>query len=496
MGMAASQINFLGLTRRKNDIASELQSLSLQKMATTREAQRISKNYQNALTATKYQWSNNGGASYTDLSYSNLMRPSSANQNTPYLITNMDGKVVLDSKYEKYAKMLSPDGKSGGDWTSVRTEILSDLTGIPADKLNNANTTNESVNAAVENVEKLKAEGECLKEPVNSDTASEFFERAGTIVTDNKTFDIESLYNSASSWINLGGASAAQTTLTNLLNGIAQNMSKFLTEEDAANFTEACNTYMTEYGHFFGSTSESDKQALENGTMGIKYSKYTYSVNLKTVLDTILGSYKSASQAEGLDSFGQNDMGTEVFYTRDKESTEWKEWKEDFDAWQTEYDAAIDAYNAAVDTDNQATTAEEENNIKFYDQLFSAIAEKGWVVNSQVQDNDYLNNMLQNNQYFITTIVSDVDEEGNLDYEYNTDLASNCSNIVKVNDTDAQNAAQIQYEYEKSIVSEKETRIDTRMENLQTELSSINEMAKSVENVREENNERTMNIFA
>lgn len=41
------------------------------------------------------------------------MRPGSANKNNPYLITNGDGKVVLDSKYQQYAEMISPDGKAG-----------------------------------------------------------------------------------------------------------------------------------------------------------------------------------------------------------------------------------------------------------------------------------------------------------------------------------------------------------------------------------------------
>mgnify|MGYP000272006863 FL=1 len=156
----------------------------------------------------------------------------------------------------------------------------------------------------------------------------------------------------------------------------------------------------------------------------------------------------------------------------------------------------VEEYNAAVDSDNQALTSEEESNINFYEKLFTAIAEKGWVANSQIEDNDYLNNMLQNNQYYITTMEEQTDSDGKSYFEYSQDIASNFENVFSVNDTDAQNEALINYEYEKSVINEKETRIDTRMQNLETEQSAINEMIKGIETVRNDNTERTFGIFA
>ena len=81
---------------------------------------------------------------------------------------------------------------------------------------------------------------------------------------------------------------------------------------------------------------------------------------MKIILDTILGSYESASVVDGQDSYGDTSMGTRVYYTRDKNSVEWQNWKASHDAWQAEYDAAVEEYNAAVDSDNQALTSEEE----------------------------------------------------------------------------------------------------------------------------------------
>ena len=189
-------------------------------------------------------------------------------------------------------------------------------------------------------------------------------------------------------------------------------------------------------------------------------------------------------------------MGTEVFYTRDKNTTAWQNWNTKYNDWEKRYNTAMSEYEAAVNNDNMALDSEEESNIKFYDQLFSAIAQKGWVANSQIEDNDYLNNMFQNNQYFITTMDEQVDDKGKKYFEYSTDLASNMNNVFAVNATDLQNEALTKYEHEKAIINEKETRIDTRMTNLETELSAINNMMKGAETVRNDNVERTFGIFA
>ena len=301
MGMAASQVRLLQLTSRKNTIGYQLQNLSLQKTALSRDMQRVTRNYQEALNTKTLKWSNNAGVSYVDLSYANLMRPGSANKNNPYLITNGDGKVVLDSKYQQYAEMISPDGKAGGDWESNRTQILASLTGISSEKIDAAFASNAALDAAAEKVNSLQEEGDKLKEPVNNDTAVQFFKRAGNVTVNTIPYNIGSLYNSASTWTNLGNASTASSTLTNILNGIANNMKNYLTDEDYANFTEACKNYMDDNGHYFGGTSEADRQGLESGIAGIKKDGDNYTVNMKIILDTILGSYESASVVDGQD---------------------------------------------------------------------------------------------------------------------------------------------------------------------------------------------------
>ena len=148
MGMAASQTNFLRLTSRKHDITVQVQRLANQEMSLTRDMTRISREYQEALNTKILKWSNNAGVSYSDLSYKTLMSPGAANKNKPYLITNNNEQVVLDSKYAKYAAMISPNGAAGGDWQSNRAKILSELTGISEEKINASSTAGAAVTEA------------------------------------------------------------------------------------------------------------------------------------------------------------------------------------------------------------------------------------------------------------------------------------------------------------------------------------------------------------
>ena len=102
MGLSSTQVRLLQLTNRKNDIGLELSKLSNSKVALTRDMQKLSRDYNNKINQKTLKWSNNGGASYVDLSYQNLMRPSTMNLNKPYLITDQSDRIVVDNQYDKH----------------------------------------------------------------------------------------------------------------------------------------------------------------------------------------------------------------------------------------------------------------------------------------------------------------------------------------------------------------------------------------------------------
>lgn len=502
MGMAASQVRLLQLTSRKNTIGRNLQELSLQKMSLSRDMAKVAKNYQNALNSKTLKWSNNSGVSYVDLSYSTLMSPNAANNNTPYLLTNTNGQVVIDSKYEKYAQMISEKGSAGGNWEDNRIKILSELVGVSEETLNDANVKSDALDESTKKANDLQEELYVIeaKEPTVNKSAEELMEYAGTItlndvvttifnnlsIKTDSSYDIAKMYKNSST-ISLGNSTTSASTLNKLLTSISDNLKNYLSDEDIEHFKEACDTYFKDTSTLFDST----KDELKNSGTGVTLDGKTYKINVKTMIDDILGIYCSEGGSNEASAYG-----TTEYVTRDKNSDKWQEWKASCDAKKAEFEAAKKEVSADVDANNQVLTAEQESKINFYDQLFTAVAEKGWECNYEVEDGSYLNEMLQNNQYFITTMKTAENDDGKSYYEYDDAIASNMDNIVTVNDSAVQQEAQVEYEYQKSKISEKESRIDTRMQDLETEQSAINTMIKGIETVRNDNIERTMGIFA
>ncbi len=481
MGMAASQVRLLQLTGRKNDIGRQLQSLSAEKMSLTREMKGVTKDYQNALSSKVFKWTTNSGANYVDLSYNTLMKPNSANNNTPYLLTNTNGAVMIESTYKKYAEMISPNGASGGDYESVRTEILASLCpNITEEEIEKANEASEALENATIKLNDLKEIEP--QEPVNYSNANTFLANAGTI---------SGINISQGGTLNIGDSTTAASGLSSFINELKTKMANVLSEKDKTAFNSACDNFYNDYSAHIGSSSESSKNLLENESSPLRLNESNYTLNVSMALENILGQYESAGgDAE------QNSYGTMTYAWRDKDSTEYTTWQTEYETWQSEYNAAQEEYKTALDNNNQVFTAANSSEIAFYDRIFNAIAENGWEYNNQISDNDYLNQMLQNNQYFITTVNTGTDEDGKTIYEYDSSIASNFDYLISVNDSDAANEALAEYEYQKSIINEKESRIDTRMQDLETEQSAINEMIKGIESVRNDNVERTFSIFS
>lgn len=96
MGMAASQVRFLSLQNRKNTIGLNLMTLSNRKTALSRDMSRVANEYNNAMNQKTLKWSNDSGVTYSDLTYDKLMKPNELNTTLPYIITDAQGRVVLD----------------------------------------------------------------------------------------------------------------------------------------------------------------------------------------------------------------------------------------------------------------------------------------------------------------------------------------------------------------------------------------------------------------
>ena len=97
MGMSASQVRFLSLQNRKSRIGRDLTTLSNRKMALSHDMNKVARNFTNALNNINLKWSNDKGESYQNLDYEMLMRPNQYNWDTPYIISDREGRVVVDN---------------------------------------------------------------------------------------------------------------------------------------------------------------------------------------------------------------------------------------------------------------------------------------------------------------------------------------------------------------------------------------------------------------
>ena len=466
MGMAASQARFLGLTRRKNDIQCELSKLSMQKMSLTRDMNKVSKEYQASISTKKLQMSC-GSANYVDMSYSNLMTPNSVNQNNPYILTDMKGRVVVDEKYKEYAEMISADG-TPGDWSECRSEVLARLTGLSEEDIDNADGY---YMAFLDNQDALYQLDE--QEPLNR---SSFTHQ-----------DSNSLKNLLQK---LGSAGSISDWAS-----AYEDSNQKISTSDISSVMEAINSNL---GKYFLEDSDKFKSACDVVKESLLGNPNVTEISVKDLIDKLIGAYKTEGGAFASSAYADAQGNTyPVWY--DVDSAAYAEYKQKHDAWQAERDEAERIMKESLEAYNQIFTADKENLIKFYDSLFSTIAEKGWSCYGEVSDSDYLNQMLQNGMFNITTVDREFVSKGNCEYSYentyNTDIALNCKNVVQVSDSDARDAALVKYEYEKSLINSKESRIDQRMKNLETENAAISQMIQSIQNVINNNIEQNMNIF-
>lgn len=495
MGISSHQVRLMQLTDRKHDIGRDLCRLANDKLELTRDMNEASKEYQEGLRAKTLKWSPNSGITYYDLSYKNLMRPGMMNKNTAYLLTDSSDRVVIDYDYQKYAQMISPNGQAGGNWDANRSKILSELVGVPESTINGVDASSATVEAALAELDAVKAKkpkidfketkkmSEILEEYLGKDTGASQAKFKGAD-------DWKEAYTKAGK-INLGSNKPADI-LSNVGSRIANGLaSVFVTESSDFNAEKSpihdiVNGLVTGQSAVIAKDEESSYLSKDGND---------YHLDVNNFINTII------SELQGYFDCKQvgDDYNIEYYNTK---SDKFKNYKTEKANWEANLSAAQAKYDSAVSSDNALLTADQETQIDFYDDLFSTIAEKGWTYNANVNDEDYLNQMLQNNLYTITTVESkrvksnEFTEDYFWENIYKTDIASNMTNIFAVNDTEARNDAQVEYERKKAVINAKENKIDTRMQNLKTEQDAINTMIQSIQSILDENIDEKFSIFS
>lgn len=170
----------------------------------------------------------------------------------------------------------------------------------------------------------------------------------------------------------------------------------------------------------------------------------TVSINLNNIAQAFLTSYVQYMQ--GIDS---SEYG----------------WQKGLKSDCTLYNPEKDDFMFTIVTDTEVDTGDSELYANFYDALFNQICINGWTENDQIDDEEYLAEMLKSGMTFISSISDDgYYYQGN----YSTD-----KNILEVTDDEAIARAEAKYNTEKTKIENKEETIDLKMKNLDTEISSL-----------------------
>ncbi len=537
MGMAASQGRLLTLTARKNSIGFQLEGLSMQKMSLSREMQKVSKEYNTGLNAKRFKWSNNSGVDYVDLSYGAIMRPSAVNQNKPYLISDTNGRVVLNKKYKDLAEKFSPNGLPVGasEYEAKRNEILSQL-GLSSEGINSmetAKTARDDANKAL-NEARNKWQDKLSNEPTGTntkDTGYKSIEDLLKLIKSEVGLDKEVPFvaddKDKSGWWGFHSKALDKYYSNSEEEQYKKDMQEWAKTHDTPlrvkageiidQIFKALSKYFVNDSSGALGSEASDNDKFKSVCDTIKGTIFPYGatpealykdnkINVEEILRQIMHDYQNPTEGNGPSkSSKQSTNGETKYFLRNTSDSSWKKWKSELDEAYKNYKSVEDTYTKAqTEYENNALSAQDNTELKFYDTLFYSIAEKGWVYDAQIEDNDYLNNMFQNNQFYITQVT----ENGNYDpdeknlsykqnkYNYDTAAATNFDKMYLVNDEDSRQEALTIYEDKKARIKIKEQRIDTRMKDLETEQSAINNMIKGIETVRNDNVEAYFSIFS
>ena len=130
MGLAASQARLLTITARKADCEFQSMNLSHQKIALSRDMEKISDEYQAAMNKTKLVYDFYGtGTSQMNLNYALLMTPSVYNDYFPKFLTDKQNRVVLSPEYAAAAKAagIPYEGYNGTPSSEIRNAFVEAL---------------------------------------------------------------------------------------------------------------------------------------------------------------------------------------------------------------------------------------------------------------------------------------------------------------------------------------------------------------------------------
>jgi len=542
MGLAASQARLLTITARKSDCEYKSMAYSHQKIALSRDMNIVSEEYQNALEQTKLVYDFYGtGDESTQLSYNLLMSPSKLNDYMPSPITDQSGRIVLDSKLAAAAQEagIPQEGLGCTPSSDIRDRFISGLyhagliTETMADSITGVKYNAEMGLGSVDTID-YTTETVTYEEFVNTYLSSVEFDFSDLLLSSGGSNLELGQYTSGSySTVSADGGSGAKLTLAQILNGdyaitglqwdnknyvsgygqicavdkvgsstywdtLAEALSAYLDPNDSyaqAALEYAKNQTISKVECLGVGTAE-EARDLSNAASRQKSSHskdYKVKNQVQNNTDDYVG-YLYVENKKGYKNDGYNNgYGLDISNITKAFFTYFAQYMEGIAT--SDYEVTnMKSTSNFVDDDfsfdivvGADTSGDSTLYASFYDALFNQIATKGWVENNEVQDNEYLQTMLQNGSMYISTVADD-------NYYYQGNYATN-TYIKEITDEEGIAQAEAKYNREKEKINSKENIIDMKMKNLDTEISALTTEYDTVKSVISKNIEKTFKRY-
>lgn len=138
-------------------------------------------------------------------------------------------------------------------------------------------------------------------------------------------------------------------------------------------------------------------------------------------------------------------------------------------------------------TDEDAPTLNEKL-ADFYDEIYNNICEHGWREDASLDDDEYLESMIKDGRYSMSSLNND-------GYYYQTRY-NETGYMVEVSDTDAISRAEAEYTRKKAELTYKEDSIDLKAKKLDAEISALSTEYDTVKSLLSKNIEKTFSMYS
>lgn len=138
-------------------------------------------------------------------------------------------------------------------------------------------------------------------------------------------------------------------------------------------------------------------------------------------------------------------------------------------------------------TDEDAPTLNEKL-ADFYDEIYNNICEHGWREDASLDDDEYLESMIKDGRYSMSSLNND-------GYYYQTRY-NETGYLSEVSDTDAITRAEAEYTRKKAELTYKEDSIDLKAKKLDAEISALSTEYDTVKSLLSKNIEKTFSMYS